>query len=141
MKNFKYIINGNDYELEIIDFEDNIAIIEVNGTPYKIHVQKEIAQAKTPTLIRREAPIARKDSKIKKTVSSSIIPVKAPLPGNIMQIFVKEGDTVKNGDKLLIYEAMKMENTLLSEKDGIVKSIKVNVGDSVLQDDLLLEIG
>ncbi len=57
-----------------------------------------------------------------------------------MQLFVKEGDEVKKEENLLIYEAMKMENKLLSEKGGIVKSIKVNAGDNVLQGDVLLEI-
>jgi len=57
-----------------------------------------------------------------------------------MQIFVSVGDIVKKEDKLLIYEAMKMENKLLSEKDGIIKSVLVNPGDSVLQDDLLIEL-
>jgi biotin carboxyl carrier protein len=57
-----------------------------------------------------------------------------------MQVFVKQGDHVKRGDKLLIYEAMKMENNLLAEKDGIIKSLKVHPGDSVLQGDVLLEM-
>ena len=70
----------------------------------------------------------------------SLYVVKAPLPGIIMQVAVKEGDEVKRGTTLLIYEAMKMENKLVSEKDGIVKSLKVNAGDSILQGDVLLEI-
>ena len=53
---------------------------------------------------------------------------------------IKEGDEVKRGDKLLIYEAMKMENSLVSEKDGKVVSVNVSAGDSILQDDVLLEI-
>ena len=140
MKDYKFTINGNEYEVEIIDFEEQVAIIEVNGTPYKVQVHKEIQQQKTPTLVRKEIPVLRKDSKIKKTVSSGLKPIKAPLPGNIMKIFVKEGDEVKKGDKLLVYEAMKMENDLLADKDGVVKSIKIKEGDSVLQDDVLLEI-
>jgi len=57
-----------------------------------------------------------------------------------MQIFVKEGDTIEKGQKLLQYEAMKMENDLLSEKQGVIKSIKVNPGDAVLEGDVLIEI-
>lgn len=140
MKEYKFTINGNEYEVEIIDFEEQVAIIEVNGTPYKVQVHKEIKHQKTPTLVRKEIPVQRKDSKIKKTVSSSLKPIKAPLPGNIMKIFVKEGDEVKKGDKLLVYEAMKMENELLADKEGVVKSIKIKEGDSVLQEDVLLEI-
>ena len=57
-----------------------------------------------------------------------------------MNVFVKEGDEVKKGDKLLMYEAMKMENILTAERDGTVRKIMVIPGDSVLQDDVLLEI-
>jgi biotin carboxyl carrier protein len=53
---------------------------------------------------------------------------------------VQPGDAVKKDDRLLIYEAMKMENMLLSEKNGKVSSVKVAPGDSVLQDDVLIEI-
>lgn len=139
MKNYKFTINGNQYEVEIIDFEENTAVLEVNGTPYKVEVHKKVKQSKTPTLVRQEVPTQRKDSKIKKTVSA-LKPIKAPLPGNIMKVFVKEGDEIKKGDKLLMYEAMKMENMLLAESEGVVKSIKVKEGDAVLQDDVLLEI-
>ncbi|MFY9392459.1 MAG: acetyl-CoA carboxylase biotin carboxyl carrier protein subunit, partial [Bacteroidales bacterium] len=66
--------------------------------------------------------------------------VKSPLPGDIIQIFVKEGDVVKLGDKLLVYEAMKMQNTILAERDGIIKNLKVQQGDTVLQDETLMEI-
>lgn len=53
---------------------------------------------------------------------------------------MKEGDTVKKDDKLLMMEAMKMENNIHSDTEGVVKSIKVVPGDVVLQDDILLEI-
>jgi len=57
-----------------------------------------------------------------------------------MNIMVKVGDKVKAGDKLLVYEAMKMENTLETEKDGTISKVAVNVGDAVLQDDMVMEI-
>ena len=84
--------------------------------------------------------IKEKESKIKKTISSSFTLIKAPLPGNVLQLFVKVDDEVKKGDKLLMYEAMKMENMILSEKDGVIKTIKVNINDSFLQGDTLIEI-
>ena len=71
---------------------------------------------------------------------ASLYQIKAPLPGVIMQLKVKVGDEVKRGDNLLIYEAMKMENNLASEREGRVSVIKVNAGDSILQGDVLLEI-
>jgi biotin carboxyl carrier protein len=141
MKNFKFTIKGHDYDVEIKRFEDNIAKIEVNGTVYNVEVHKELKQTKTPKLVRQEIQTHRRDSKIRKTLTKTAgHDVKCPLPGNIMQVFVKEGDKIKLGDKLLIYEAMKMENTITAEKDGVVKNLKVQPGDSVLQGDLLMEI-
>lgn len=141
MKKFKFAINGHDYDVEIMKFEDNMATIEVNGTPYRIDIQHEVKQSKTPKLVRQEVVIKRSDSKIKKTiVKTEGHEVKIPLPGNIMNIFVREGEVVKLGDKLIMYEAMKMENVILAEKDGVVKNIRVNIGDTVLQGSVILEI-
>jgi biotin carboxyl carrier protein len=141
MKKFKFTIKGHDYDVEIKRIEDNIAKIEVNGTVYNVEVHKELKQTKTPKLVRQEVQTHRRDSKIKKTITKTAgHEVKCPLPGNIVQVFVKEGDEIKLGDKLLMYEAMKMENTITAEKDGIIKNLKVQQGDSVLQGDLLMEI-
>lgn len=140
MKSYSFTIRGHNYNVEIHDFEDNIANIEVNGTKYAVEVQHEKKQPKTPVFVRNAVPSpSRRETKIRKDISSTI-PVKSPLPGNIMQVFVKPDDEVKKGDKLLMYEAMKMENMILAEKDGIIESVKVQPGDSVLQDDLLLEM-
>jgi glutaconyl-CoA/methylmalonyl-CoA decarboxylase subunit gamma len=139
MKKFKFTIRGNDYEVEILKFEDNIAKVEVNGTKYSVELQTEIKQAKTPILVRQEvAAPTRSESKIKKAIGATQI--KSPLPGNIMQVFVKTGEEVKKGDKLLLLEAMKMENSILAEKDGQIIAIKVAPGESVLEGDVLIEI-
>jgi len=139
MKKFKFTIRGNDYDVEVKNFEDSVAKVEVNGTCYTVEVHKEVKSTKTPVLVRQEVPYpSRSETKIKKTIGASTI--KAPLPGNIMQVFVKSGDEVKKGDKLLIYEAMKMENSILAEKDGKVSQVKVQPGDSVLEGDILIEM-
>jgi len=139
MKKFKFTIQGNSYDVEVLDFEDNIAKVEVNGTKYAVEVHKELKQIKTPVLVRQEVPSPkRSETKIRKSIGATQI--KAPLPGNIMQVFVKAGDDIKKGEKLLMYEAMKMENNILAEKDGQVTAIKVQAGDSVLEGDLLIEI-
>jgi glutaconyl-CoA/methylmalonyl-CoA decarboxylase subunit gamma len=141
MKKYKFTIRGNDYDVEIKEIEGGIAKIEVNGTSYEVQIQnKEIKTSKTPTLVRQEAPVDRKDSKIKKTVTSRAYAVKSPLPGSIFKILKQVGDAVKRGEGILIMEAMKMENKITAEKDGIISSIKVKVGDTVLQNDVLAEI-
>lgn len=140
MKKFSFTINGNQYDVEVKDIEDNIAHLEVNGTNYEVEINREMKQTKTPTLVRSEVPSHRRESKIKKSISSQPSAIKAPLPGNILQVFINEGDTVKKGQKLLTYEAMKMENEVQSTKDGTIKAVKVAPGDAVLEGQDLMEI-
>ncbi len=141
MKKFKFSIKGHDYDVEIMGFEEKIAKVEVNGTIYEVELHQEVKQSKTPKLVRQEVEIKRQDHKIKKTITKTgVFEVKSPLPGNILQIFIKDGDVVKLGDKLLIYEAMKMENTILAEKDGTIRNLKVHTGDNVLQGETLMII-
>ena len=141
MKNFKFTISGDEYDVHIQDIEDNVAQIEVNGTKYEVEVKREVKASKTPTLVRK--PVVQKPGEglIKKQQSSGGSAIKAPLPGTIFKLNVSVGDQVKAGQSLLVMEAMKMENQVLSEKDGEVKAIKVKEGDAVLQDDVLIEIG
>lgn len=139
MKNFKFSIRGNDYEVEVKSLEDNVAEIEVNGTLYEVELKREMKEPKTPKLVRKPIATSSDAHEIKKE-EVALHKVKAPLPGTIMQVFVRPGDQVKKGDRLLIYEAMKMENNIMAEKDGIVKTIRVTPGDNVLQDDVLIEM-
>lgn len=139
MKKFKFSISGNTYDIEVKEFEKNVALVEVNGTQYTVELQQEIQKTKTPTLIRAEVPVSGGD-KIEKRESGASTPVLAPLPGTILEIFVKPGDVVKKGQNLLLMEAMKMENKIQSEKDGVVESVRVNRGSSVLQGDVLIEL-
>ena len=137
MKSYKFKIHGHEYDVEIKGEESNVFDIEVNGTSYSVEMESKANISKTPTLM-RQAVNTHKE--IKKKGNAEISKVTCPLPGNIMNIFVKQGQQVKKGDKLVMYEAMKMENQILAEKDGVIASIKVQVGDSVLQDDVLLEM-
>ena len=139
MKNFKFTIRGHVYEVDIIKFEDNLAKLEVNGTPYEVEIETTRKESKTPVLVRSEIKHPKGSDQIKRSAEGAL-QVKAPLPGNIMSIHVTAGDDVKKNDKLLVYEAMKMENNLLAEKDGTIKKVHVNPGDSVLEGDILIEI-
>ncbi len=139
MKRFKFAISGNNYDVEVKKFENGKARIEVNGTCYNVELHKQENTSKTPILVRSRVKNPAGSDRIHKSASSTF-KVVAPLPGNIMQISVKVGDTVAKDDILLMYEAMKMENKLLAEKDGVIKAINVNSGDSVLQDEVLIEM-
>ncbi|MCF6365250.1 MAG: biotin/lipoyl-binding protein [Bacteroidales bacterium] len=137
MKKFKFKIRGNKYEATINNFENNIVDIEVNGTIYKVEIEKEIAATKTPKLVRAKVHTKKEDANIKSKAGKL---VKAPLPGTIFKMKVKVGDEVNAGDILLIMEAMKMENNIQAETGGKIKSIMVVEGDAVLQNDILMEI-
>ncbi|HET6558486.1 MAG TPA: biotin/lipoyl-containing protein [Prolixibacteraceae bacterium] len=146
MKKFKFTINGNQYETEILSIEENIAEIEVNGTLYKVEVDKALKTTKTPKLVRREVvPSTDSHPAVAKTSSPSAPKgtgsIKSPLPGVILEMFVREGDTVKMGQKLLMLEAMKMENNIEADKAGKVISIQKHKGDSVMEGDVLIIIG
>ena len=142
MKKFKFSVSGTEYNVEILDTVDNEIQLEVNGTLYQVVMEKEVKSTKTPILVRAEIPQpTSKEKKIQKTqVKTSNVAVKSPLPGIILTLEVREGDTVKVGQKLLTMEAMKMANNVLADKDGVVRSIQVKAGDTVLQNDTLMEI-
>jgi len=137
MKKFKFTIQGSEYEVEIQKIEGNNAQIEVNGTTYDVEISKQIQTSKTPTLVRS---IVKPPEEPKGSVLKGVTSVRAPLPGNIIQVIKKVGDKVAQGDLVLMYEAMKMENKVLAEVEGTIKSMKVTVGDAVLQGDVLFEI-
>lgn len=142
MKNFKFTIRGNQYDVNVQNIEDDVAEIEVNGTSYQVTLSKAVKTSKTPQLVRSKeytAPSSSRTSKPTEKKGAGFI--KAPLPGTILAISAKIGDTVKVGDTLLIMEAMKMENDIKSDKEGIVKAILVSNGASVLEGDILVEIG
>ena len=140
MKQFKFKINGNSYDVEIKQFEDQIAQIEVNGTLYDVELETEVkSQApKTPKLVRKPANLQDGESFMKKVSVGS--GVKSPLPGVIMEVSVKVGDAVKRGQKVLVMEAMKMHNDVLAEKDGTVSKVNVSEGQSVMEGDVLIEV-
>lgn len=138
MKEYKYKINGNLYTVTIGDIEENIAHVEVNGTPYKVEMEKTPKVTMKPivrSVTNPTAPAQAPVTHIAKPVahSSGKSGVKSPLPGVILDIKVKVGDAVKKGQTIIILEAMKMENNINADKDGKIAAINVNKGDSVLE--------
>lgn len=149
MKQYKYRINGNLYNVTIKDVEDNIAHVEVNGTPYEVELDKAapamaMPKASKSTPVHRDAPIApavQSTPAAPEAAPAGSASVKSPLPGVIKDIKVNIGDDVKRGQTIVILEAMKMENNINADKDGKVVAIKVNKGDSVLEGADLILIG
>ena len=138
MKEYKYKINGNLYNVVIGDIEDNIAHVEVNGTHYTVEMEKKPKAAPAPKPVARPAakPAAAPAAAApvaKPAAGGGKSGVKSPLPGVILDIKVKEGDEVKKGQTVIILEAMKMENSINADKDGKVTAINVSKGESVLE--------
>jgi len=142
MKNYKFRINGNQYEVEVLEIEGNMAKIEVNGTVYDVEMQREIPKIKT---VAAAAPAQAKQVKEAKpapvNVSGKASEVRAPLPGVIIQVLVRPGDEVKPGQTVCTLETMKMENAIKAENGGKVTTLNITAGQSVLQDEVLMVIG
>ncbi len=140
MKQFNFKINGNAYQVNVESIEDEIAEVEVNGTSYRVELEKKIKVPKTPKLVRGKTP-AFTGTHASLSTNTPLTEVNSPLPGLILSIHVKEGDTVKPDQLLVMMEAMKMENKLLAESGGVVKTIKIKPGDTVLQGQVIIELG
>ncbi len=107
--------------------------ITVNGTAYNVTVEEGTSNApasQAPVSAPVAAPQAA-PAKPAAPASAGSVKVDAPMPGNILDIKVSNGASVKAGDVLVILEAMKMENDIVAPQDGTVASINVNKGDTV----------
>ncbi|MBL4724219.1 MAG: hypothetical protein JKY73_02255 [Lutibacter sp.] len=138
MKNFKFKIHDNNYNVNIKSHEGSVINLEVNGTVYSVTMNEDIKKSNTPTLVRSAS--RRPAEPLKVNPSSNKTKIVAPIPGVILSIDVKVGDTLKVGDRMLVLEAMKMENNIVAEKAGIVSAVCITVGQQVLQDELMIEL-
>ncbi|MCP4152836.1 MAG: biotin/lipoyl-binding protein [bacterium] len=146
MKKYVLEIGEKEYTAEVKTMTADEVEIIVNGTEYKVML-KEFGRKKGSipqirTVEHTAATPAPKPAapKAKPAAGSGSGNVPAPLPGLILTVKVKEGDTVKVGQDLLIMEAMKMENQVQAPFDGTVKKIYVKNGDSVAEEDPLVDL-
>ena len=138
MKEYKYKINGEEYNVTINEVNDATAQVEVNGIAYNVEWEKP--EAPKPVVVAKPAAPAAKPAAAPAATPAPAAAnaaggyaIKTPLPGVIIDIKVNVGDTVAKGQTVAILEAMKMENDLQAERDGKVKEVKVEKGDSVLE--------
>lgn len=143
MKEYKYTINGNKYDVEIVDIVENIATVTVNGENYSVEMEKEPEPGKKKVVIKSGAQ-AQPEAAASEGASAANVntnnALKAPLPGVIREINVAVGDEVAVGDTVVVLEAMKMANNLEAEKAGKVTAVLVQVGESVMEDTPLVVI-
>ena len=147
MNKYQYKVQGVDYDVEIVNVEGNIAQVNVNGIPFEVELKQPINPATmphkpvvTPPQPTVSAPVS-KPEKPAVNVPAGGTKVTAPLPGTITDVKVKVGDTVKDGDTVIVLEAMKMQNNIEAECNGTVTAVLVNKGDTVMEGDALITIG
>ena len=140
MKEFKYTIDGKEYNVAIASIdENNVADITVNGESYKVQPEKEAEPEKKKVVLGQPVAAESEDAAPAANVNTSNA-IKAPLPGTITQICVEVGQEVKAGDTLVVLEAMKMANNIEAEADGKVTAICVKQGQAVLEEDALVVV-
>lgn len=141
MKEYKYTIDGKEYKVAIGDIVENVADVTVNGEQYKVEMEPEKEPEKPKPVVRPVAPApAPASSGASKASANSQNAVKAPLPGVITEVKVAVGDSVAEGDTVVVLEAMKMANNLDAEKGGKVTAILVQPGQTVMEGDPLVVI-
>ncbi len=152
MKQYKYTINGAQFDVTIDSIVGTKAKVEVNGIPFEVEMHgSSLVEEDLPTVSTADMPAAAPapaapaaaapTAPAAKSGPGAGTPVKAPLPGVVTKVLVEAGQAVKKGDTVLVLEAMKMENNITAEADGTVTGICVAAGDSVMEGTTLLTIG
>lgn len=145
-RSFKLTLSGRTYEVEVGDLTENPVSVTVDGWEHKVTIP-DLAPAPSPRAERaprtrsRPAPAKATPGPRPAPAASGDSVLRAPMPGKIVRVNVSEGDNVSKGDPLVVLESMKMENTLSSSLDGVVKAVHVSADDSVQQGQTLVEFG
>jgi biotin carboxyl carrier protein len=141
-------INGHKRDIKIFEDEEGFTFLEFNNKKYLAEITDKTQNKYTVLLngvsysFTIESPISYRRRKYleKYKQANKVEAVTAPMPGKIIELLVEEGTPVKEGEAILILEAMKMQNEIIAQVSGKVKKIHIKPGDSVTKDDLLLEI-
>jgi len=147
-KLYKYDIDGQHFEISVEAVENGVAEITVNGERMSVSVEEALKAE--PDTVRPVHRTVKKAAEPHHELPAAAAPqaapagpgdVRSPLPGVVIQILVTKGQEVRKGQKLAVLEAMKMENDIMSGRDGVVTEVLVKTGDSVLEDAVLMTIG
>lgn len=151
MKKYIFNVDNQDFNVEIMSIENGYAQVNVNNELINIQIkQGEPVSAPAPVVsapvsapvVSAPAPAPVQESKAAPVSNGKVVSnLCAPLPGILIGLKVKVGDRVKINQDILVLEAMKMENNITSECDGVVLSINRTIGEAVLQGDVLIEFG
>lgn len=148
MAKYQYTVEGNDYDVEILEIENNIAKVTVNGTEFEVELKQALRPTARP-IVQVNAPTPKPAAAAPAAAPVAAAPaaapgagakVEAPLPGTITDIKVAVGQQVKKGDTVVVLEAMKMQNNIEADCDGQITSVLVKQGDSVMEGTTLVTI-
>ncbi len=128
MRKFNIKVNGKSYEVEVEEAQ--------NGVP----AAPEAPAPQAAPAANKPAPAPEKPAAAPSTGAEGSVKMKAPMPGNIVDVKVKPGETVRKSQVVLILEAMKMENEIMAPQDGKVVSVHVTKGATVNSGDLLITL-
>ena len=146
---YQYTVQGVDYDVEIEDVEGNVAKVTVNGIPFEVETKQPIKAApKAKVKVEAPKPVAAAPAQPAPqpaaqpaAAAGAGTKVTAPLPGTITEVCVTVGQQVKEGQTVVILEAMKMQNNIEAETPGTITSIMVKQGDTVMEGSVLVTIG
>lgn len=143
MKEYRYTIDGNKYEVAINEVNDTTAKVTVNGAEYTVEWEKPVEEkpvVKVQPVAAKPATTAATPAAAPAAAAVNGHAIKTPLPGVIIDVKVNVGDTVKKGDTVVVLEAMKMENNINADRDGKVTAVQVAKGDTVADGAVLIVI-
>lgn len=123
---YHILYKGHSYRAELFDYDKKKFKVKINGKVAEIEVKD-----RHDLLLEKMGVSTSSGAKVEE--------IKAPMPGLIIDIKVKEGDTVKTGDTLLVLEAMKMENIIKSPCDGVIQQVLCKKGTVVGKNKLLIK--
>jgi biotin carboxyl carrier protein len=142
-RRLKVIVNGKPYVVEVGNLRASPITVNVNGRPYLVNIEAGLETLPT------DQPAIALESVVRETSAPEKAPVppgpagplvkrvKAPMPGNVLDITVKPGDRVRFRQQLCSLEAMKMKNAIRSPRDGVIASVNVTEGQAISHGDVL----
>jgi biotin carboxyl carrier protein len=141
--NFRVYLNGKEKTVELVQQDNNQLTLIVDNKPFSIIVGSNegiVVNDERYSVEIFDEQIGKLIKIGPERIHKKELAIKAPMPGLIVDVVVKEGDEVKTGQGLLIVEAMKMQNEMKTSRDGIIKKIVVKKGQTVNSGDTLIVI-